>query len=120
MSQLVYENYFDVVYSSNNVSELDTYADYNYSYYEYDYVTNKTNHYPQPLISGNSVSKHCNYFNTTRSWMKFLIFNFVFLYLVPIFVMSASYGFIIKKVSNVETFIFSNKKVHESIISLSL
>ena len=104
LSQLVYENYFDVVYANNNVSELDSYPNYNYSYYEYDYISNKTTHYFEPLTSDNGMSKFCNYFNTTQSWRNFLIFNFVFLYLFPVFIMSTAYGLIIKKVSYIKNF----------------
>ena len=74
---MVYENYFDVVYSNNNVSEVGDYTDNNYSYYEYNYISDKTNLYPEQLKSGNGVSKLCNYFSTTQSWRHFLIFNFV-------------------------------------------
>ena len=100
----MYENYFDVVYSNNNVSEIDNYTDYNYLYNDYEYISNKTNLYPEQLISDNGVSELCNYFSTTKGWRNFLIFNFVFLYFVPVFVMTASYGLIIKKVSCVKTF----------------
>ena len=104
MNQLVYKNLFDVVYTNNNASEIENYVDYDYSYYDYEYISNKTNLYPEPLRNDNGVSELCNYFSTSQNWRNFLIFNFVFLYLVPVFIMTASYGLIIKKVSCVKTF----------------
>ena len=46
----------------------------------------------------NAISKYCNYFDTPEKWKTFLITNFVFLYLLPIIIMSITYGLIVKKV----------------------
>ena len=98
IEQLVYENYFDEIHTNENNSELDNYADYNYTYYEYDYTENKTENFPEALINKNAVSKFCNYFDAPQSWRNFLVFNFIFLYLIPVFIMTTSYGLIMRKV----------------------
>ena len=87
--------------TNNNASE----ADHNYSYYDHDNIVNETKHYqhyPETLISNNGVLELCNYFNTTQNWNNFLISTLFFFYLVLVFIMSASYGLIIKKVSYVK------------------
>ena len=65
---------------------------------EPEYFNDTAESFPETLQSSKAVSKFCNYFDTTESWRNFLMFNFIFLYLLPIVIMSTSYGLIIKKV----------------------
>ena len=98
IEQLVYENYFDEIHTNENNSELDNYDDYNYTYYEYDYTENITENFSEALINKNAVSKFCNYFDASQSWRNFLVFNFIFLYLIPVLIITTTYGLIMKKV----------------------
>ena len=65
-----------------------------------EYLSNNTKSFPQPLKNNNNeaASKFCNYFDTPQSWKNFLIFNFIFLYVLPVFIMTTSYGLIMRKV----------------------
>ena len=95
LNHLVMKHFHNEVYTS----EIDSYADYNDSYDEFDYFNNVTEYSAEPLSNSKAASKHCNYFDATQSWGNFLIFNFAFLYLLPIIIMTISYGLIMKKVN---------------------
>ena len=114
IEQLVYENYFDEVYTNKNYSEADSYADYNYNYYEDDYTEKKTENLPEALTNKNAISKFCNYFDAPQKWKNFLVFNFVFLYIFPVLMMIITYGLIIKKV-NKNLYLSIHKLKHKVI-----
>ena len=114
IEQLVYENYFDEVYTNKNYSEADSYADYNYTYYVDYYTEKKTEILPEALINKNAISKFCNYFDAPQKWKNFLVFNFVFLYIFPVLMMIITYGLIIKKV-NKNLYLSIHKLKHKVI-----
>lgn len=87
------DHYFFDVYIGSNRHGTDKMIS-NGSEYSY----NKTERFSQPLKSDKAASKYCNYFDTTQTWKNFLIFNFIFLYVLPMFIMTTSYGLIMRKV----------------------
>ena len=91
MSLVIKHSFYDVYSNSSKI--LDKTRNIN----ESELLFN-TSSFPEPPISIKHASKFCNYFDAPKNWTDFLIFNFVFLYLFPIFIMSTSYGLIMKKV----------------------
>ena len=91
----MFDHYFFDVYidSKKHKTEKVTSNGSEHSY-------NKTETYPQPLKNNKAASKLCNYFDTSQSWKNFLIFNFIFLYILPVLLMTTAYGLIIRKVRN--------------------
>ena len=77
--------------------ELDSVIDFTKMHVDQS-IINQTS--SENLVShgSNATSKYCNYFDTSEKWKTFLIINFVFLYLLPILIISITYGLIVKKV----------------------
>ena len=88
--------YINLRYFSGQ-KELDSVIDFTKMHVDQS-IINQTS--SENLVShdSNAISKYCNYFDTPEKWKTFLITNFVFLYLLPIIIMSITYGLIVKKV----------------------
>ena len=99
MSLVLKHSFYDVYSNASKSQEKTT------NFNESEVLFN-TSSFSETLVSRKTASKFCNYFDASQSWKNFLVFNFVFLYLLPILIMSVSYGLIIKKVTQTTLFIF--------------